>query len=137
MLYYNLSRILFFLITIMPVFRFYRNKYFYYVYVIAVIDPSIFLLRYFHVLDLSFYNHFLILSLLQILTIPLIDRKTKIFSAIPLLLCLVHFEQKQLVFLIIVELASLLLVYKLIESFYEGINKNNVGDIFLLLPKAA
>lgn len=119
---------------------FQNNRFFYYLYVLAVVDPLFVGVRKIFAINFSNSDYQSIVSLLILLTFPSNKLRTKLFLGVGVLLSLIHFDLELIFMLISNILIFVFIITELTEILLTELKENDkaeVGIYYLLLISEA
>jgi len=131
---YSILRILYpiyLITTFLPVFRFHKNKYFNYLFIIAMIDPLYIIITNFT--PVPKFNYLPIFILIIFIGLPARIVKQKVFIFIIILILLPRLGQFPLFELMINQIMFFYILYFLIDDLVNEIKQQGTLRIFLIL----
>jgi DNA-binding CsgD family transcriptional regulator len=133
MLVFQLITLISFVIGFLPVFRFTKDRFFYYILFYSLIDPIIFILRFYSLVKINLFDYLILVGLIQFNIFPVINKKIKIFFTFIYLIVINHYEKNPLVVLVMSEAVFGLIVVYLLELFFEEIKSDKRGSVYFIL----
>lgn len=119
---------------------FQNNRFFYYLYVLAVVDPLFVGVRKIFAVSFSNSTYQSIVSLLILLAFPSNKHRTKLFLGVGVLLSMIHFDLELIVMLICNILVFVFVIIELAEILLIELKENDKAEVsiyYLLLISEA
>ena len=131
MYFVKIMLLTYFVIGFIPVFRFHKHRFFYYIFLSAVIDPFFFISnQYFY---LNNFTYFYISYLAILWSFPLIEYKLKTLISIPFFISIYRYDFINVLSLIIMDSTFFFIFLKIIECYIAGQKTEGKGEVFLII----
>ena len=111
--------------------KFRKNKYFYYLYDLAAVDPLLYFVQKF--ISTDYYLYCTLASVLILWNVVGLDYKKKILATLGLAITLFHSNPSPLISLIVWETIFLLILFTFLEEFVRELRLQGEANIFLIL----
>lgn len=122
---------IYYIATLSPVFRFHTNKYLYYLFIIAIIDPIYLIITYFT--PIKMFNYLPLFIMILFISLPVRIIKQKVLVFVVILILLPRLGQFPLLELMICQIMFFYIIYFLVDDLMSEIKLKGTLSIFLTL----